>query len=237
MMLVEHPRSRKDEAGFSLMELMLVITILLVITGSVFRTVANGVKSFDAELANAEAQENARYAIDRVAEIIKTAGNNPQNLTALNNLSFIRLYNQPVSGTFDPASPGTQVSVLSGSGTGNAVNLLSDFNGDANTTTDVSIGTVSSIFSKNIVTSENLMLYCDKARNLAVLYNFNAPTAEKTIPIADFVTDLKFTLDVGQNQVTINLTARSNRAAAIENIYERRFRYANLVSVVRLRNR
>src|ERR1051326_5139533 len=99
MSLKERLPQRENENGFSLLELIIVLVLLLIITGSVFTELANGQKTFDAELANSQAQENARYAIERIAEVIKTAGNNPQNLTTLNGLSFLKAYD-----TINPAT-------------------------------------------------------------------------------------------------------------------------------------
>jgi len=56
------------------------------------------------------------------------------------------------------------------------------------------------------------------------------------VPIAEFIVDLQFTVSIPNNTVTIAITARSNRAVAIENVLERRFRYATLVTKVRIRN-
>ncbi|MBI4851155.1 MAG: prepilin-type N-terminal cleavage/methylation domain-containing protein [Acidobacteria bacterium] len=246
--------------GFSLLELVLVLLILAIIMTSVFSTFATGQKTFDAELANAQAQENARYAIDRISEIVQTSGNNPQNIVALNNLNFIRLYDSfnPTTFTGSPTT-GVTIPVTPCGGTtgvtcptGKALQLFSDFDGDASTTTEVGSTTAgTTIFSANVITSENVVIYLD-ANGLVNLYNFNpaqgqsmpgggtAPaqgSAARSIPIAEFVTDLKFDIDSVQNQVTISLTARSNRAVAIETVYEKRFRYASLVSVVKLRNR
>lgn len=249
-----------QKEGFSLLELVLVLLILAIIMASVFSTFATGQKTFDAELANAQAQENARYAIDRISEIVQTSGNNPQNITSLNSLNFIRLYSgfNPSTVVGSPPTPITiPITACGGTTgiacpTGNALQLFSDFDGDAKTITDVGTTTANSmIFSGNVITSENVVIYLD-SNGLVNLYNFNpaeglalpgggpAPAqgaASRAVPIAEFVTNLNFVVDSVQNQVTINVTARSNRAVAIETIYEKRFRYASLVSVVKLRNR
>lgn len=249
-----------QKEGFSLLELVLVLLILAVIMASVFSTFATGQKTFDAELANSQAQENARYAIDRISEIVQTAGNNPQNIIALNNLNFIRLYTSfnPTAFTGTPTT-GMTIPVTPCGGTtgvacprGKALQLFSDFDGDGATTTEVGSTTAgTTIFSANVITSENVVIYLDSG-GLVNLYNFNPAQGQpqpgggnapaqgnpaRSIPIAEFVTDLKFDVDSVQNQVTISLTARSNRAVAIETVYEKRFRYASLISVVKLRNR
>ncbi|MBN8722716.1 MAG: prepilin-type N-terminal cleavage/methylation domain-containing protein [Acidobacteria bacterium] len=246
--------------GFSLLELMLVLIILSVIMTSVFSALVNGQKTFDAELANAQAQENARYAVDRISEIVQTAGNNPQNLTVLNGLNFIRLYDtfnattpagSPTIGKTIPPTCGGTSGITCPSG--KALQLFSDFDGDALTNTDVGTTTAgSTIFSANVITSENVVVYLDPSTGLVNLYNYNPAQGQalpgggsapaqgsnsRAIAIAEFVTDLNFIVDSLQNQVTISVTARSNRAVAIETVYEKRFRYASLVSVVKLRNR
>lgn len=251
----------RSEKGFSLLELILVLLILAVVMASVFSTFATGQKTFDAELANSQAQENCRYAIDRISEIVQTAGNNPQNIVALNNLNFIRLYDSfnPTTFTGSPSTGKTIPVTLCGGTTGTpcpsgkSLQLFSDFDGDGATATEVGSTTAGTmIFSANVITSENVVVYHDTATGLVNLYNFN-PAPGGTLPgggtapaqgapgrsiaIAEFVTDLKFVVDSVQNQVTISVTARSNRAVAIETVYEKRFRYASLVSVVKLRNR
>lgn len=230
------------QQGFSLLELVLVILILSVVLASIFSVLNTSEKTFDAELANAEAQENARYAVDRISEIVQTAGNNPQNLTALNGLSFLRLYDSfSLSGSTPVVSPtGGKTIPQSCSGstcpTGPALELFSDFDGDRLTTSDVGTTTAgSTIFSTNIITSEHIVVYLDPNTNLVNIYNYNGTPG--SIPIAEFVTFLQFTVDSLQNEVTVEVTARSQRAVSIESTFQRRFRYANLVSTVKLRNR
>lgn len=254
-------KSAHSQKAFSLLELTLVLFILAIVMASVFRTFATGQKTFDAELANAQAQENARYAVDRISEIVQTAGNNPQNIVALNNLSFIRLFTDFTPSTFTGTpTTGVTIPVTPCGGTtgtacpsGVALQLFSDFDGDGKTETEVGGTTAgTTIFSANVITSENVVVYLDKANGLVNLYNFNpAPggsmpgggtaaaqgSPTRSIPIAEFVTDINFAVDSVQNQVTIKVTARSNRAVAIETVYEKRFRYASLTSVVKLRNR
>jgi prepilin-type N-terminal cleavage/methylation domain-containing protein len=237
-------KSVKQESGFSLLELIIVLVVLLIITGSVFNTLSNSQKTFDAELANSQAQENARYAVDRIAEIIKTAGNNPQNITALNGLSFIKAYSTfnastLVAGTM--ATPNATCDPDEFCATNccpPAINILSDFDGDGFTTSQVD----TSVFRVNLVTSEDLTVYLDErvpsgqTFPLDLVMFFDRTTNTAT-PIAEFVTDLKFRVDPTQNEVTIFVTARSSRAVAVEDIFERRFRYSSLSSTVKLRNR
>jgi prepilin-type N-terminal cleavage/methylation domain-containing protein len=242
--------------GFSLLELTLVLLILGIVLGAVFSALNNGQKTFDAELANSQAQENARYAVDRISEIIQTSGNNPQNIIALNGLSFVRLYD-----TFNPASQsGNLQNIPAACGgttgvacpTGKALQLLSDFDGDGATTSDVGASTGSTLFSSYSITSENIVMFLDNSTNLVNFYNYNPSQGQplatggnapaqgdpsRSVAIAEFVTDLNFTVDSLQNQVIVSVTARSNRAVAIENVYEKRFRYASFTSVVKLRNR
>lgn len=249
---------KASESAFSLVEMMIGMLVLLIIMGSVFSALTNSQRVYDAELANAQAQENARYAVQRIAEIVQTAGNNPQNITSINGLAFIRLYNissftpsmaatMPPSVTIPPSCSGTSCP------TGKQLQLLSDFDGDAQVTSDVGmLAATSSIFTENVITGENILIYLDPNTNLVSIYNFTpnpgaplpgggtAPPQGSTlraVPIAEFVTDLSFTVDSTQNQVTVRVTARSNRAVSIENVYQKRFRYAHLVSVVHLRNR
>src|SRR5688572_28002026 len=111
---------RKD-AGFSLLELIVVTLLLLIISGSIFSALVNSQKTFDAEQANAEANANARFAINRIKEILESSGNNPGQVANINDQTggIVNLYsvlnsstpydatNNTVQGTIVALTPGT----------------------------------------------------------------------------------------------------------------------------------
>jgi prepilin-type N-terminal cleavage/methylation domain-containing protein len=246
----------QKSSGFSLIELMLVLLILLIITGSIFSTFNNNQKSFDAEQANAEANANARFAIGRIKEILESSGNNPSQVASINDQTggIVDLYATLNTPPF--TSTGVAGSVVSltgatncGAGAANntycgvAVDLLSDLNGNGVTTDDVTSSSGGLIFSQNIVTSEHIQLYLDTTPNATGLINstvyivnMNTAGGPTRTALAEFVSKMSFMLDVANSSITVSVTARSNRAVRIESDLERRFRYATLTSVIRIRN-
>lgn len=242
--------ARRDESGFSLLELLLVTLLLLVISGGVFSALVTNQKTFDAEQANAEANANARFAMNRIKEILESSGNNPAQVSNINDQTggIVSLYETLNSTPYNPMSgvQGTTVALTPGTtncGTGQPVNnfcgvaveLLSDLNGDG--TTDDVIN--SSIFNQNIITSERVQLYHDLMTSQVYLVDKNSTDVSGNLSratIAEFITDLRFRLLIPTSSIAITITARSNRAISIESRFERRFRYATLTSVVRIRN-
>jgi prepilin-type N-terminal cleavage/methylation domain-containing protein len=250
--------SSEQSNGFSLLELLLVMLILLIITGAIFSNLINNQKVFDAEQANAEANANAQFAINRIKEILESSGNNPAQVASINDQTggivnmFSSLNGTPfsatlgITGTAVPFTPsttncGTGASINSYCGV--AVDLLSDLNGNGTTTDDVSNGAGNTIFSRNIVTSEHVQLYLDNTinaqgmiNNTIYLVNMNYVNGPRQTAVANFIVDLRFSLDMAKSNITVTVTARSIRAVAIESYFERRFRYANLTTTIRIRN-
>src|ERR1051326_5891360 len=112
--------SAKQNDGFSLIELMVVLLILLVIAGAIFSNLVANQKTFDAEQANAEANANARFAANRVKEILESSGNNPGQIASINDQTggIVNMYSglnattpfvagTGVSGTTVSLAPGT----------------------------------------------------------------------------------------------------------------------------------
>ena len=158
---------KSQEAGFSLLELMVVLVVLLIITGAVFSSLVSSQKSFDAEQANAEATANARFAINRLREVLESSGNNPSQVANINDQTggIVNIFSALNATPYSTGSgvAGTTVNLAAaGNCTGGtatqycgvAVDLRSDLNGDGDTVDDVSTtsATGSSIFSQNIVT-------------------------------------------------------------------------------------
>jgi prepilin-type N-terminal cleavage/methylation domain-containing protein len=79
----------RDEAGFSLLELVVVAAILTVIMGAAFGLMADSQESFDRNQILAEAHQNADFAVLRVTELLRSAGSNPNGITTVNSLTFL----------------------------------------------------------------------------------------------------------------------------------------------------
>src|SRR5262249_27080800 len=205
---------------------------------------------------------NARFAINRVREILEGSGNNPGQISSINDQTggIINLFDTLNNTAFVPATgvSGTKVRASGAALTGTsncragvantycgvALDLQSDLNGNGLTSDDITPLT-GSIFGQNIITSEHLQIYLDTSvvngfpRDQVELIDMNVKDASNNftrIPIAEFIVNLQFLVSVPNNTVSITVTARSNRAVAVENVYERRFRYATLTTRVRIRN-
>jgi prepilin-type N-terminal cleavage/methylation domain-containing protein len=62
------------EKGFSLVELMIAMTVTVIVTGAVFQLVTAGQTAFRREPAVADRQQNARMALDIIAQDLYQAG-------------------------------------------------------------------------------------------------------------------------------------------------------------------
>ena len=65
---------QRREPGFSLIELMVAMTVTLIITGAVFKLVTAGQTAFRREPALADRQQNIRVAIDLISQDLYRAG-------------------------------------------------------------------------------------------------------------------------------------------------------------------
>ena len=77
--------SRDD--GFSLLEVTVGLAVLTVIMGLAFTLLNNFQLSYQREEAYADAARNARFAVSRLEEIVRSAGTNPTGKTAVNWLT------------------------------------------------------------------------------------------------------------------------------------------------------
>src|SRR4051794_2261778 len=96
----------RAEKGFSLMELVVAVGILMVVMAIAFKLASKSQTSANANQVLAQAHENAEFALSRVSEIIRSAGSNPTSVSTQNPLNFF------VSGSVS------------------SVRILSDLNGD-----------------------------------------------------------------------------------------------------------
>ncbi|HEY3128772.1 MAG TPA: prepilin-type N-terminal cleavage/methylation domain-containing protein [Acidobacteriota bacterium] len=68
----------KSQRGFTLVELLISVTILAVISSGIFTLIVKNQQRYSAEEDYAVAVQNARAALDLVGRYVRQAGNNPQ---------------------------------------------------------------------------------------------------------------------------------------------------------------
>jgi Tfp pilus assembly protein PilW len=208
-------RANKNEGGFSLIEVTIALLVLTTVVGIAFSLLNRFQQSHRYEEAYADAQRNARFALARLNEVIRSAGTNPTATTAVNPTDFaVLLPPTTISGTAVSSS---------------SLQLKSDLNGDTLNTSSLSAGDV-------IVTSENVTLRLDQAANQIVMVD-NTPTGNGAIPIADNIRSITFTDPNG--------TSNTNKAIQVSLIAvpsgiligDPRYREVSYTGVIRLRNR
>jgi len=200
--------ANRDE-GFSLLEVTVGLAVLTIIMGMAFTLLNNFQQSYQREEAYADAARNARFAVSRLEEIVRSAGTNPTGKTAVNWLTFVD---------------------FGGGNSSSSLHLISDLNGDAATTSTITSD------SDVIITSENVTLRLDTATNTIVMVDNNQPigSTRRTVPIAENVRSLTFTdPDGSRRQVDVDLYAVS---AGIP-ITDKRYREVHYTANIRLRNR
>ena len=207
-------KQTKGEHGFSLLEVTIALLVMTVIIGVAFMLLNRFQQSYRYEEAYADAQRNARFAVTRLNEIIRTAGTNPTGDTAVNNWRFVEF---GANGVFQTA--GTQSE-------GNSLRLKSDLNGDRQPNTTVSANDV-------IVTSENITLRHDTANRQIIMVD-NTPSGSGTIPLADSISSLTFRdPDGSRRAVEVSLTSVPSGIAT----NDPRYREVHYTTTIRLRNR
>ena len=200
--------SRASQAGFSLLELLLVVGMITVTMGATMSLLVSSQRVYSAEQATADAQENARFALSRLSEILRGAGNNPASIQTFNPLTSTSVSN---NGT--PVAPGTA---------GNQVRVFADYNGNGTFNDNISS-------SDNIISSENVTLRLSAA---GIEMVDNTPGGVVS-PLAQDIQSLAFTESPDRRSITITVTARSARAIPGET----GFRTTTATGRVRLRNR
>ena len=118
----------KGENGFSLLEITIALMVLTVVLGIAFSLLNRFQLSYRYEEAYADAQRNARFAMARLNEVIRSAGTNPTANTAVNPTDFAVLLSPTTTS-------GTAVSSSS-------IQLKSDLNGDTVNSSTVAAGAV-----------------------------------------------------------------------------------------------
>lgn len=210
--------STHSERGFSLIELTIALLVLTVVMGIAFTLLNNFQQTYRYEEAYADAQRNARFAMARLNEIIRSAGTNPTANTTVNPTNFAVLLSPTVTSGNTKSSASLQ--------------LRSDLNGDAANNTTVSAN------SDVIVTSENVTLRLDTA-NRRLMLDDNTASPATSIPIADNIASIRFTDPTGALNVYTNKSIQVE-IVAVPNGIERgdpRYQEVSYTAVVRLRNR
>ena len=207
---------RKHESGFSLMELVISLMVLTVVMGIAFMLLNRFQQSYRYEEAYADAQRNARFAVARLNEIIRSAGTNPTANTTVNPTNFVSLL-APTTAT------GTAISSSS-------IQLRSDLNGDTFNNTTISLD------SDVIVTSENLTLRLD-APNSRIVMDDNTAGGSTNITIAENIRNVTFTDPNGASNtnkaIQVKLVAIPSGIAS----GDPRYREVSYNATIRLRNR
>lgn len=72
-----------NEAGYSLIELMIVAVILVIIIGIISAIIAGVNKSYSRMRPQIEAVNDTNAALDMMTRLIRMAGNNPQNIAGM----------------------------------------------------------------------------------------------------------------------------------------------------------
>jgi Tfp pilus assembly protein PilW len=204
------------EKGFSLVELTLSLLVMTVVMGIAFGLLNGFQRTYRYEEAYADAQRNARFAMARLHEIIRSSGTNPTASSTVNSTNFAVLL--PTTTT-----SGTEMSSSS-------IQLRSDLDGDKANTTTVSSDT------DVIVTSENVTLRLD-SDNRRIVMDDNTSNPITTVPIADNIISVKFT---DPNGTTFTNKAIQVELVAVPNGIQEgdpRYREVSYTATIRLRNR
>ena len=209
-------KATNTESGFSLIELTISVLLITMITGAAINLLNRFQKNYRYEEAYADAQRNARFALARLNEIVRSSGTNPTGKLTVNVTDFAVLQS-PTTTT------GTAVSSSS-------LRLKSDLNGDGLNTAHVSANT------DVIVTSEDVTLRLD-ATNRQIIMDDNTVTPVLSTPIADNVIGLTFTDPNGathtNKEIIVTLIAVPNGIDPSD----RRYRRVSYSGAIRLRNR
>jgi len=191
------------------MEVAIALAVMTIVMGVAFLLLNGYQQTYQREEAYADAARNARFAISRLEEIVRSAGTNPTGKTAVNWLTFVD---------------------FGGGNSGSSLHLISDLNGDGATTSTIASN------SDVIITSENVTLQLNTASNTIVMVDNNQPidSTRRTVPIAENIKSLTFTDPDGfRRQVDVDLRATPSGAS----ISDPRYREVHLTANIRLRNR
>jgi type II secretory pathway pseudopilin PulG len=103
---LKHRDHKNSGQGFSLLELLVAVTLMIVITGAMFALMRDSVKSSNATLEMSDGQQSCRTAQEYINRDLMNAGD---GLNSINNIrvpeDFVRNY-LTVNPITDPATPG-----------------------------------------------------------------------------------------------------------------------------------
>ena len=204
------------ESGFSLIELTIAILLVTLITGIAIALLNRFQTNYRYEEAYADAQRNARFALARLNEIIRSSGTNPTGKTTVNVTNFAVLQ--------DPKT--TSGSAVSSS----SIRLKSDLNGDTLNTSHVSSS------SDVIVTSEDLTLRLD-ADNRQIILDDNTYSPVQSTPIADNIISMTFTDPNGATYTNKEIIVTLIAVPSGISQNDHRYRTVSYSGAIRLRNR
>lgn len=88
------------ERGFSLIELMVAMTVTLIITGAIYGLIASGGNAFRREPSLTERQQNIRLAMDVIVRDIESAGGSPSAF----DTTFTDNLNNPAANSWPAAT-------------------------------------------------------------------------------------------------------------------------------------
>ena len=202
-------KSKNREQGFSLVEVTIALAVMTTVMGVAFMLLNGFQQTYQREEAYADAARNARFAVARLEEIVRSAGTNPTGKTAVNWLTFVD---------------------FGGGNTGSSLRLISDLNGDGLTNSTIASDT------DVIITSENVTLQLDTNTNTIVMVDNNqaVDSTRRTVPIAENIRSLTFTdPDGSRRQVNVDLIAVPSGVPTAD----RRYREVHYTATIRLRNR
>src|SRR5205085_6355155 len=198
-----------NEQGFSLLEIMISLTIITLILGIAFGVLSRFQVSYRYELGYVDAQRNGRFAVARLNEIIRSAGTNPTGKTAVNWLTFVD---------------------FGGGNSSSTLGLKSDLDGDGATTSTLGSNT------DVIIASENVTLQLNSSTNTIEMVDNNQPTssARRILPIAENIRSITFSDPDGtRREVDVTVSAVPSGIATSDPQY----REVQFTTTIRLRNR
>lgn len=202
------------EQGFSLLELLIALGVLTIVMGTVFSLLNRFQLAYRYEEAYTDAQRNARFAIGRINEIMRSAGTHPTGTTTVNAANFLLFLN----------SSGSVITSV-GSISSSSIRLKADLDGDGLFNTRVSSN------SDVIVTSEDVTLQLVGEQ---LMLTDNTTTAKTQVPIAEGISAVTFSdPDGSRREIVVELSARPSGIAPTDP----RFREVTYTSNVRVRNR
>jgi prepilin-type N-terminal cleavage/methylation domain-containing protein len=209
-------KESKSESGFSLIEMTVVLMVLTVVMGIAFLLLNRFQQNYRYEESYADAQRNARFAMARLNEVIRSAGTNPTANTTVNPTNFVALL---------PPTVATGTAITSSS-----IQLRSDLNGDKLNTASISADT------DVIVTSENVTIRFD-ATNRRIMMDDNTVSPASSITLAEHIRSVTFT--------DINGASNTNKAIQVRLVAvpsgiadtDPRYREVSYTGIIRLRNR